>query len=57
MVGGAVLILMEHPKHGRMHVYSEADQKKAELIGWTVVVEKPEQRQKLTLKRKPNGTR
>lgn len=31
------MILMENPKHGRMHVYSQAEAVEAEKSGWSVV--------------------
>jgi hypothetical protein len=30
-------ILIEHPQHGRMHVYSENELKRHEALGWKVV--------------------
>lgn len=33
-----MIIRMEHPKHGRMHVYDLQEKQRAELSGWTEVV-------------------
>lgn len=34
-------ILIEHPNHGRMHVYTQEELKRHESMGWGVVEDKP----------------
>lgn len=46
------MILIEHPEHGRMHVYNAQELAAHEAIGWVRVVEQDEKqpkRQTLTL--------
>ena len=52
---GEMTILIEHPEHGRTHVYTQDALKEHEAIGWrVVVVEKVEPAKKplLTLPKK-----
>jgi len=35
---GEMTILIEHPEHGRTHVYTQDALKEHEAIGWRVVV-------------------
>ncbi|MGZ5053310.1 MAG: hypothetical protein ACXWAT_00045 [Methylobacter sp.] len=34
-------ILIEHPNHGRMHVYNNTELEYHKTIGWSEVVDKP----------------
>lgn len=38
----SMTILIEHPQHGRMHVYSEFELKRHIEMGWHVVAAKAE---------------
>ncbi len=35
------MFLLEHPQHGRMHVYSEGDVARHIALGWSVVKDEP----------------
>jgi hypothetical protein len=41
-------ILIEHPQHGRMHVYHPDELKRHEAMGWHVVEDKPKAQPNVT---------
>lgn len=38
-----MIVLIEHPEHGRMHVYSILELERHQALGWSIVPEKREE--------------
>lgn len=40
-----MIVLIEHPQHGRMHVYSQLELDRHKAMGWTPVIEVVEKKE------------